>query len=272
METPKLQKRRIIEFLREGKRFDGRKLDEVRDIKVELGISENAEGSCAVKFGNTEVYAGVKMSIIAPYADGPDEGTLSVGLELGTMADDDFDLGAPGIEAIEMARVIDRGIRESGIIDWKKLCIEEGKKVWQVSIDIYAVNNDGNLFDAAALAGLIALANAKLPVYDEKEGKVKHELSDKSIPLNKDKMSFNLTVYKIGEIFVLDPTREEEEITECRLGMALADNEGKPRITAMQKGREGGLSSEDMEKILKLVDDKFPELNKKITKLVWNNK
>jgi exosome complex component RRP42 len=269
METTKLQKKRIIEFLREGKRFDGRKLDEVRDAKVELGISENAEGSCAVKVGNTEVYAGVKMSVIEPYADGPNEGTLSVGLELGTMADDDFDLGAPGIEAIEMARVIDRGIRESGVIDWEGLCIEPGKKVWQVSIDIYAINNDGNLFDAAALAGLIALANAKLPVLNKETMKPEHKLSDKAIPLNKDKMSFNLTVYKIGENFVLDPTREEEEIAECRLGIALADNEGKPRITAMQKGREGSLSSEDMEKILKLVEDKFPELNKKITKLVW---
>jgi len=269
MEIPRLQKRRVIEFLKEGKRFDGRKMDELREISVELGISENAEGSCAVKFGNTEVYAGVKMSTIEPYPDGPDEGTLSVGLELGAMADDDFDLGAPRIEAIEMARVIDRGIRESGIIDWKKLCIVEGKKVWQVSIDIYAINNDGNLFDVAALAGLIALANAKMPVYNEKTEKVEHELSDKALPLTKNKMSFNLTVYKIGDSFVLDPTREEEEIAEYRLGMALADNDGQPRITAMQKGKEGGISSNDMEKILKLVEDKFPELHKKISKLVW---
>ena len=270
MEISRLQKRRIIEFLREGKRFDERKTDELRDIKVELGISENAEGSCAVRVGNTEVYAGVKMSVIEPYADGPDEGTLSVGLELGTMADDNYELGAPKIEAIEMARVIDRGIRESGIIDWKKLCIEEGKKVWQISLDIYAINNDGNLFDAAGLAGLIALTHAKMPVLNKETMKPEHELSDTAVPLNKEKMSFNLTVYKIGDSFVLDPTREEEEIAEYRLGMALADNDGQPRITAMQKGKEGGISSEDMEKILKLVEDKFKELHKKISKLVWN--
>ena len=35
-----------------------------------------------------------------------------------------FDIGRPGIEAIELARVIDRGIRESGFIDFKKLCIK----------------------------------------------------------------------------------------------------------------------------------------------------
>lgn len=266
---PTLQKKRIIEYLREGKRFDGRKFDELRDVKVEMGISENAEGSCSVKFGKTEVFAGVKMSVIAPYADGPNEGTLSVALELGTMADNDFDMGAPSIEAVEMARVIDRGIRESGLIDWEKLCIESGKKVWQISLDIYAVNNDGNLFDAAALAGLIALANAKLPVYDVKEEKVKHELSKNAVPLVKENMSFNLTIYKVGDSLLLDPSKEEERIAEYRVGIALADNKGEPRITAMQKGKDGGISSEDMEKILKLVEDKFEDLHKKISKLVW---
>lgn len=270
MAVPTLQKRRIIEYLKEGKRFDGRKPEEFRVADLKLGISENAEGSCALKFGKTEVYAGIKMSVIEPYADGPDEGTLSVGMELGTMADDEFDLGAPGIAAIEMARVIDRGIRESGIIDWKALCIEEGKKVWQISLDIYAVNNDGNLFDVAALAGLIALSHAKLPVYNKETGRVEHKLTDKSLPLVKENMSFNLTFHKIGDAFVLDASREEEEISDFRLGMALADNKGEPRITAMQKGKEGGISGEDMEKILKIIEDNFKELNKKVTKLVWD--
>ncbi|MEI7718226.1 MAG: RNA-binding protein [archaeon] len=270
MTLPGLQKDRIIEYLAQGKRFDGRKPEEMRDISVQLGISENAEGSCAVKFGKTEVYAGVKMSIIEPYSDGPDEGTLSVTLELGAMADDEFDLGAPKIDAIEMARVIDRGIRESGLIDWKKLCIVEGKKVWQISLDIYAINNDGNLFDAAALAGLIALANAKLPVYNAETEKIEHKLSNVKVPLIKENMSFNLTVHKVGDQFVLDPSLQEEEASDYRLGIALADNKGEPRITAMQKGKEGGISEIDMEKILNLVESNFKELNKKIVKLVWS--
>jgi hypothetical protein len=51
--------------------------------------------------------------------------------------------------------------------------------------------------------------------------------------------------------------------------MALSDNEGQPRITAMQKGKEGGISEEDMEKILKLVEDNFSEIYKKFSKVVW---
>ena len=255
MSVALIQKNRIIEYLKQGKRFDGRKLNEFRDFEVQLNISENAEGSCGVKLGKTEVYAGVKMSTIEPYPDGPNEGTLSVTLELGAMADNDFDLGAPKIEAVEMARVIDRGIRESGIIDWEKLCIKKGEKVWQISLDIYAINNDGNLFDVAALAGLIALAHAKMPVYNEKEEKIEHELTKNPLPLNKDKTSFNLTVHKIGDTFVLDPSLEEEEISDYRLGMALADNDGEVRITAMQKGKEGGITEDDMEFITNNQDD-----------------
>jgi exosome complex component RRP42 len=235
-----------------------------------MNISENSEGSCSVKIGETEVYAGVKMSIVTPYPDGPNEGTLSVGMEMGPMADDDFQSGPPSIDSIEIARVIDRGIRESKLIDFEKLCIVPGEKVWQVSVDIYAVNNAGNLFDAAGLAAVTALVNAKIPVYDEKEEKAQHELSSTHVPIRKENLCFNVTVHKIGDAFVLDPTKEEEELTDFRLSMALGESEGKPMITAMQKGNEGGISGDDMEKILNLVEDKFSEVYKKFSKIAWN--
>ena len=269
MKTPNLQKQRIIEYLREGKRFDGRKPHEQRKVEVKMNISENAEGSCSVKMGKTEVYAGVKMSVVVPYPDNPDEGTFMTGMEMGPMADDDFEMGPPKIDAIELGRVIDRGIRESGFIDFKKLCIKEKEKVWQVSLDLYAINNDGNLFDVASLASLIALASAKMPIYNEKEEKVEHELTKNPLPINKKDMSFNLTMHKIGDSLVIDPTREEEEISDYRLSVAIADMDGEARITAMQKGKEGSINDEDMENILKLIEDKHKEMYSKILKLVF---
>jgi len=62
-----LQKKRIIEYLKEGKRFDGRALDEFREIKVEMDISKNAESSCSLKLGKTEVYVGVKMALVTRF-------------------------------------------------------------------------------------------------------------------------------------------------------------------------------------------------------------
>lgn len=272
MSISNLQRRRVIDYARAGKRFDGRDLTEYREMKVELGISQNAESSCSVKFGKTEVYAGVKMALVEPYADNPDEGTFMVTLELGPMADNDFDSGAPGINAIEMGRVIDRGIRESGFIDFKKMCVKEGEKVWQVFLDLYAVNNDGNLFDVAGVAALAALANARLPKINEETGKIEHEFTETPLPLNKDKMSINFTFHEIGDKILVDPSKEEEETADFRLSIAIADNKGEARITAMQKGKEGGMTAADMESILNLVEEQYKVMFPKISKLIWGKK
>ena len=266
---PTIQKQRIIEYLKEGKRFDGRQPEEFRDITVEMGLSKNAESSCSVKFGKTEVYVGVKLEVTEPYPDSPNKGNFMCSAELSPLASESFELGPPGINAIELGRVLDRGIRESGFIDFEKLCIKEGEKVWQVFLDIIAINDDGNLMDVAGLAGLIALAHAKLPVYNEETGKPEHELSDIDLPLNKEAMAFNMTIHSINGVLIVDPSVDEEELSDFRISMAIADNNGEPRITAMQKGKETAITEGEMEKILKLVEDKHKEMFPKISKLVW---
>ena len=266
---PNLQKEKIKEYLAEDKRFDGRSSKDYREIVVEKGISPSAASSVRVKFGKTEVYAGVQMAITTPYPDSPDAGTFMTSAELHPMASQQFDVGRPGITAIELARVVDRGIRESGFIDFKKLCISEGEKVWQVFVDIVAINDDGNLLDVAGLAALIALGNAKMPIYDKEKCVVEHGFTKDSIPLCKEAISFNMTFHKISDKIVVDVNKEEEAISDFRLSIAVGYNEGEPRITAIQKGKAGAISAEDMQDILKLVEDKWLELFPKVKKYVF---
>ncbi|MCK5321319.1 RNA-binding protein, partial [Candidatus Pacearchaeota archaeon] len=155
-----------------------------------------------------------------------------------------------------------------GFIDFKGLCIKEGEKIWQVFVDIIAINDDGNLLDAAGLASIIALGKARMPIYNEAEDKV-DGYSDKGIPLNKDVLSFSMTVHKIGNKIVADVNKEEEAISDFRLSIAVGDNNGEPRITAMQKGKAGTISADDMQNILKLVEDKWLELFPKVKEYVF---
>jgi exosome complex component RRP42 len=266
---PNLQLKKIESYLAEGKRLDGRKIDEIREITVEDGISPNASSAVRVKLGKSEVLAGVHVALATPYPDSPDQGTFMTTAELHPMASQQFDIGRPGINAIELARVIDRGIRESGFIDFKGLCIKEGEKVWQVFVDLFCVNDDGNLLDAAGMAALIALGKARMPVYNEEEDKTEHDFEDKGLPLNKEAMSLSMTFHKIGNSVVADVTKEEESISKFRLTVAVADNNGEPRITAMQKGKPGTINSEDMENILKLVEDKWKELFPKVKEFAF---
>ncbi|MEE9507110.1 MAG: RNA-binding protein, partial [Thermoplasmata archaeon] len=127
----------IYKMAASGKRVDGRAPEEYREIKVRKGYAGNAEGSARVNLGETEVLVGVKMILGEPYPDRPKEGSIVTTMELIPMASPTFEAGPPREKAIELARVVDRGIRESKAIDLGKLCIIEGEKVWIVFIDVH---------------------------------------------------------------------------------------------------------------------------------------
>jgi len=264
IETPNITKERIQEYLEQGKRFDGRKLDEFRDLSIETGVSKNAEGSARVKIGKTEVLVGVKMNIGTPYNDSPNKGNLMVTAELLPLSSPRFEYGPPKFPAIELARVIDRGIRECKFIDFDKLCIKEGEKVWTVFVDIYSINDDGNLLDAAGIGAIAALKDAKIPKYDEKEGIVLFgELTDESLAVKKD-FPISITFHKIGKNIIIDPTREEEDVSETRVTIGSS----KGIISSMQKGNSEALDIEEFNKILDMLEKTWNDIFKKIEKAV----
>jgi len=268
MEISNLTKKRIKEGLKENSRFDGRDLLEHREIEIETGISENAEGSARVKFGKTEVIVGVKLGLATPYPDSPDEGTLKTVMELLPLSSPEFEPGPPRIQAIEISRIIDRGIRESGFIDFKKLCIEEGEKVYEVYLDIFSINNDGNLLDAGFLGALAAFKDARMPEYDAEEEKIIYEnKTDKTFPLT-DIMPFNITFYKIGDNFIIDPVTEEEEASESRISLGLTEDKEKIKINSIQKGKEGTMTEEELSQMIDASVKKFKELKKEFDKKV----
>ncbi|MBW3019320.1 exosome complex protein Rrp42, partial [Candidatus Woesearchaeota archaeon] len=196
-------KKHLLNYYKDGVRFDGRKIMDYRPVKVEYGVSESAEGSARVSIGGTVVIAGVKMALETPYPDTPDKGNLMVNAELLPMSSPEFETGPPGDQAIELARVVDRGIRESKAIDVKKLCLRAGEKVWSVMIDICTVNDEGNLFDAAGLAAIAALKDARFPKLDEHEFVDYDEKTDTPLPLDKEPVP--VTVLKIGDQFIVEP-------------------------------------------------------------------
>lgn len=265
MEISNLTRKRIQEFLEQDKRFDNRNLLDFREISIETGISKNAEGSARVKIGDTEVFAGVKIDIAEPYTDAEDEGTLITSCELLALSSPKFEPGPPRIDAIEIARIVDRGIRESGFIDLKKLCIKKGEKVFGVFIDIYSINEDGNLIDACCLAAVAAIKTAKMPKYDVKKEVIKYgELTNKGLPLT-NKMPLTITFYKIGSKILIDPVSEEEETCEGRISIALTKDK-EVEINAVQKGGQETLKEQEVEKIIDLAVEKFKEFDKKVNK------
>lgn len=161
--VPQLLRSHLKELADSDQRLDGRTQYQGRDVELEVNILGNAEGSARVRMGDTIVFAGVKFQTMTPYSDRPNEGGLMCMAEVRPVAGRQHEAGPPSAASIELSRVVDRGIRESGCIDTSDLCIIPGEKAWQVILDLFAVSDDGNLFDAFALAGIAALRNATIP-------------------------------------------------------------------------------------------------------------
>jgi exosome complex component RRP42 len=256
-----MTKEHVLKYLASGKRYDGRKNDEYRDVKIEYGVSHAAEGSARVSIGETVVIAGVKLGLEKPYPDTPMQGNLMINAELTPMSSPLFETGPPGEQAIELSRVIDRSIRESKAIELTKLCVKEGEQAWSVMVDVVTVNDAGNLFDAAALAAIAALQDAVYPAHDD-EGNVDYSKKTKEkLPLAQTPIE--ITVLKIGDHIVVDPLPEEEAVLDARLTVATND---KNVICAMQKGGDMPLSIDEISAMVDLAIAKAKDLRKKLTR------
>jgi exosome complex component RRP42 len=250
----------LIRALQKNIRFDGRKNLEYRPITVQYGVSASAEGSAIVKIGGTEVMAGVKLETGKPYPDTPNQGNLMVNAELLPLSNPAFETGPPGEQATELARVVDRAIRESKSIDVHKLVISPGEKVWSVSIDICTINDEGGLQDAACLAALAALKNTKMPKLDENNiVDYDAEKTKEGLPLSKEPVE--VTVIKVGDQFFVDALSEEENAIEARLTVAVTE---KGMICAMQKGGATPLSPEEIDKMIEIAQKLAPLLRKSL--------
>jgi len=257
----------IREMVESGKRLDGRMFDKYRKIVVEPNVIPLAEGSAKVEIGHTKVIAGVKLDIGEPFPDMPDEGILSVSAEFVPLASEEFESGPPGEEAIELARVVDRAIRESKCIDMKKLCIKKGERVWAIFIDIDVLDHDGNLIDAATLAATCALLNTRM-LKLEKDEPVYGEKTNKKLPISRKPV--NTTFVKINGQIMVDPTFQEEEAMDARLTIGTFEENGKVYLCSMQKGGNGGFTFEEVEKIIDMAEKKGQELRKLLEQVSSN--
>ena len=255
----KVKKKQITQLMDKGKRLDGRELTDYREIKIEQGIIEKAEGSARALLGKTEVVVGVKIETGEPFSDTPNEGVLTVNAELVPLASPGFEPGPPDESSIELARIVDRGIRESKAINVGKLVIEAGKKVFVVFVDVYVLNHDGNLIDASALAAMAALLNTKMGKYAVEDGEVKMKPGYEPLPLNKHPIT--VTCAKIGDKLVVDPWLEEEQVMDARISIAFDDDEN---ICAIQKGGSGYFEPKQVFEAARIAKEKSTEMRKKL--------
>lgn len=239
-----LKKNQILELLKEEKRIDGRAFDEVRELTIDTGVIPKAEGSARARLGDTEVVAGVKIQPERPFPDTGDQGMLICTAEILPIAHPNVETGPPSPPVVELARVTDRGIRESKMLDMKQLVLQKDKSVIGIFCDNAVTDHDGNLFDACSYATTAAINSCKIPKYEMKDElpvKIENEFNEPPIST----LPVSVTMAKIDEHIIVDPNLDEWSIMDARITIT-TNSDGN--VVALQKGGHDGFSKDELVK------------------------
>ncbi len=224
------------DMLSKGSRLDGRGFGDYRKIEIQKSVIKTAEGSAIAKIGDTSVLVATKFDVVKPFPDRPKQGVLITNAELLPTASPSFEPGPPDENSIEVARVVDRAVRSAECVDLDTFFIEEDK-VLGLFLDIYVLNHAGNYTDTATLAATASLLDAQIPKIEE-GAIVRGEYKG---PLNPTALPISTTMIKVGEHWLVDPSRDEENTAETVLTVATTEK----HVCAMQKGK-GSLSKEEL--------------------------
>jgi|MDTA01.1.fsa_nt_gb exosome complex component RRP43 len=204
-------------FLARGVRPDGRALLRPRHVSATSSVVGSAAGSAMLKLGRTMVLAGVQLEATPPSEGEPSSGRVVVGLEVAAVAsagDDTSTAGGGGRSEREHAALLEllQGTAAT-LVPPDALCIAEGKAVWTAYVDLYVLEHDGNLADAAVLALARALGDTRLPrVTVEAEGGALVVAEEAALPLPLGPAPLAVSFGVLDGQLLLDPTREEESL------------------------------------------------------------
>ncbi|CAG8454970.1 2897_t:CDS:2 [Ambispora gerdemannii] len=264
LEASNNEKSFILEALREGIRLDYREKHDFRPLRFFFGPNY---GHVEVHLGATKILVKVSCEVTHPYPDRASEGILILNTEISPMAIPSLDIGRPSEDEVLVSRILERAIKRSRAIDTEGLCIVAGEKVWTIRVDIHFLEHDGNIIDAACIAALTALSHFRRPEVTLVGTDVTiHPVEQRNpVPLSVHHMPICVTFafFDNGEILVVDPSLQEEQIREGDMTITLNDHR---EICALSKA--GGIEL-NMDKIVlcsKIATARVTEIHDQIKK------
>ncbi|KAF8776599.1 hypothetical protein HU200_003320 [Digitaria exilis] len=258
-------------------RPDARRLSQVRETTVALGAVSTAHGSALVRLGDTTMIAAVKLEVMSPTAESPDEGSVVVEFHMPPICSPLVRPGRPADAAPVISKALEDVLMSSGMLNLKELCLISGKASWLAYLDIYCLNADGSLFDAALISAVAAFTHLETPlvsVGDDgrvftvggNEGKTKFEFVNREKrKLTLGDIPFSLTCALHKDIILADPTSEEESIIETYVTVVVDSSD---RIVSIQKLGGSVASMEAIKGCISLAKERRHQLRDVLTNSV----
>jgi len=205
-------------------RIDGRKLDELRPVKIEVGVLGNADGSAYIEQGKNKILAAVygPKEVHPRHLALPDRALLRCRYHMAPFSVDERKSPAPSRREVEISKVIREALEPSVFVEYYP----------RTSVDIFieVLQADGGTRCAGITVASLALANAGIPMRD---------------------LVVACAAGKVEGRLVLDLTDFEDKGGEADLPLALMPNLNA--ITLLQM--DGGLTIDEFEKAVNLALD-----------------
>ncbi|RLG89709.1 MAG: exosome complex exonuclease Rrp41, partial [Thermoprotei archaeon] len=205
----------------DGLRHDGRKPDELRPIKMDVGILKNADGSAYVEYGGTKVIAAVygPREVYPRHLALPDRALIRCRYHMAPFSTSDRKSPAPSRREIELSKVIREAL--------EAVVFTELYPRTTIDVFIEVLQADGGTRTAGLTAASLALADAGIPMKDLVAG---------------------VAVGKVDGVIVLDIDEVEDEFGEADMPIGYAA--GIEEIVLLQLN--GVLTREEFVKALEL--------------------
>ena len=222
------------------KRFDGRKMDETRPMKAEVGVIKSADGSAMFQIGNTIAIAAVRgpRELHPRFLQLPQKGRLRCYYDMNSFSVLERKRPGPSRRGIEISMVTEKAL--SSVLDLSKF----PSSVIDIFINI--IQADAGTRCAGITAAAMALAHAGLPMKD-------------LVP--------SVSVGKVADKIVIDLDKEEEDHEEGATDIPVAIFPRTGEISLLQL--DGSISRDELAEALKLAKkgcNDIYELQKKTLK------
>jgi exosome complex component RRP41 len=206
---------------KKGLRLDGRKSDELRSIKIEVGALSNADGSAYIELGKNKILAAVygPKELHPKHLALPDRMFLRCRYHMAPFSVQERKSPAPSRREIELSKVIRESLEPSIFLEYYP----------RTGIDVFVevLQADGSTRCASIIAASLAIADAGIPMRD---------------------LVVACSAGKIDDTIVLDLMDTEDKMGTADVPVALMPNLNA--ITLLQM--DGILTSEEFEKALNL--------------------
>ncbi|MFC2174613.1 exosome complex exonuclease Rrp41 [archaeon] len=149
-----------LKLIKNGKRLDGRKTDELRKIVIKAGVLKEADGSAYLEWGGNKVMAGVygPRECLPRHKSNPYKAYLTYRYNMAPFSVDDRKRPGPDRRSTEISKISAEAL--------EKVVLVENFPNTMINVFVEVLQADAGTRCAALTAASVALADAGLPMRD----------------------------------------------------------------------------------------------------------